>query len=50
MKIHLKISIKTIVVFIIFALLLVFITCYPVEPLKIGYWDRGIWDVDAWGN
>ena len=51
MKIRVEISLKTIVVLIIFTLLLVFITCYmPDSPLRIGYWDQGTWDVDAWGE
>ena len=51
MKIHAKISLKTIVVLIVMVLLLGFITCYtPDPPLRIGYWDQGTWDVDAWGE
>ena len=50
MKIRAKISLKTIVVICILTLLLVFMTCQPGEPLRIGIWDQSKWDVDAWGE
>ena len=50
MKIRIKISLKTIVELCILTLLLVFMTCQPEEPLRIGIWDQSNWDVDAWGD